>query len=100
MSSPDNERSPDQERKIQHWGLVLWPSFLAACTLEVLIFALVDPGEIHWPSELGNPSRQSVYTVAFFAFWLITMVSSRLVLWMTVSGQDVNDLSVSDRPAD
>ena len=28
---------------------VLWPSFLAACALEMLVFGLVDPGDLHWP---------------------------------------------------
>jgi len=27
---------------------ILWPAFLMAGVLEVLVFAVVDPGELHW----------------------------------------------------
>ena len=49
---------------------ILWPAFLMAGVLEVLIFALVDPSDMHWFG--GAPieaSRQAIYTLAFFAFW-------------------------------
>lgn len=49
---------------------VLWPAFLMACAMELVVFALVDPQDLHW---LGHPlevSRQAVYTSAFFVFWL------------------------------
>jgi len=48
-----------------------WPAFLAACALELLVFAMVDPGELQWPGQAQVVSRQAVYTAAFFAFWLI-----------------------------
>ncbi len=51
---------------------ILWPAFLMAGVLEVLVFALVDPGELHWLG--GAPivaSRQAVYTLAFLAFWAV-----------------------------
>ncbi|RYF43399.1 MAG: hypothetical protein EOO25_03415 [Comamonadaceae bacterium] len=50
---------------------VAWPAFLAACGLELLVFAMVDPRELQWPGQLQVMSRQTVYTAAFFAFWLI-----------------------------
>lgn len=49
---------------------VLWPAFLMACAMELVVFALVDPQDLHW---LGHPlalPRQAVYTGAFFVFWL------------------------------
>ena len=54
---------------------IAWPAFLVAGLFEVLVFGLVDPEDLHW---FGHPlalSRQGVYTLAFFAFWLLTMVS-------------------------
>ncbi len=88
MPNRDVSALPAREQKIRLWGLVLWPSFMAACALEVLIFALVDPGDISWPGSWGQPSRRSVYTVAFFCFWAITIVSSRVVLWLTESDDE------------
>ena len=49
---------------------ILWPAFLLAGVLEVLVFALIDPNDMHWFG--GTPieaSRQAIYTLAFFAFW-------------------------------
>jgi hypothetical protein len=57
---------------------VLWPSFLAACALEMLVFGLVDPGDLHWPVAGGPVSRQAVYAMGFFAFWAATAASSAL----------------------
>ena len=57
---------------------VLWPSFLAACVLEMLVFGLVDPGDLHWSAAGGPVSRQAVYAMGFFAFWAATAASSAL----------------------
>ncbi len=62
--------------------LILWPAFLAACLLEALVFSMVDPGEFHWFGEVAQPSRQAVYSVAFFCFWLISAACSCMVLWL------------------
>lgn len=76
---------------VRYGVLIVWPSFLSACLLEGLVFALVDPGEVHWPSRYFEPTRQSVYTIAFFAFWLIGMASSALVLWLAAPAPEVNN---------
>jgi hypothetical protein len=62
---------------------VLWPSFLAACALEMLVFGLVDPGDLHWPAASGPVSRQAVYAMGFFAFWAATAASSALTAMLT-----------------
>lgn len=49
-----------------------WPAFLAACALELLVFAMVDPRELHWAGQALEMSRQAIYTAAFFAFWLVS----------------------------
>jgi hypothetical protein len=64
------------------WSLIVWPAFLAACVLELLVFSLVDPHEVVWFGHALQPSRQAAYTVAFFAFWLVCMGCSALVLWL------------------
>jgi len=55
---------------------ILWPSFLLACAIEILVFALVDPADLHCGSEALRMSRQGVYTVAFFLFWGMAAASS------------------------
>lgn len=71
-----------QSANVKYWILVVWPAFVTACLLEASVFSVVDPSELHWPGFLLQPSRQGVYTIAFFCFWLISMASSGLALWL------------------
>ena len=81
----------EKSRGVKRWVLITWPAFLAACLLEALVFSAVDPSEIHWPGLTVQPSRQAIYTAAFFCFWLIAMAASSLVLWLNKPPRDVND---------
>jgi len=63
---------------------VVWPAFLGACVLEALVFALVDPLELHWGGQALGWSRQSVYTAAFFVLWGVTMLSCLLTAYLSV----------------
>ena len=87
MSSLDIGKSGTVKLRV----LVTWPAFLAACLLEALVFAAVDPGEVFWPGQAVQPSREAVYTAAFFSFWLISAACSCLVLWLSKTPRDVND---------
>lgn len=79
---------------------IAWPAFLMAGVLEILVFAMVDPQDLHWFGQPVELSRQGVYTVAFFVFWGITMVSSGLTTLLAMSPFEVNrcPLPVNDRP--
>lgn len=72
---------------------VLWPSFLMAGVLEMLVFALVDPGQLHWfggaPVEL---SPSAVYTLAFFVFWGAIAAAGALTQLLELPARDVNQL--------
>ena len=81
---------PGKSGRIRHWVLIVWPAFLAACLLEAMVFAMVDPGELHLPGYFFQATRQGVYTIAFFAFWLITMACSGLVLWLARNSPEIN----------
>jgi len=54
---------------------VLWPAFLAACLLEIAVFALFDPHDLR-TSGGAEPGIQSIYSVAFFGFWMIASLAS------------------------
>ena len=63
--------------------LVLWPAFVVAGVLEMLVFALVDPNDLHgFGGEALAWSRQTIYTLAFFVFWALTSVASAVTLWL------------------
>ncbi|HSV51963.1 MAG TPA: hypothetical protein VLJ57_07595 [Burkholderiaceae bacterium] len=66
--------------------LVAWPAFLAACVLEVLVFAVVDPHDLHWFGLPFAPSRQAVYSGAFLIFWLVAIGASALTALLARPG--------------
>lgn len=61
---------------------ILWPSFLVAAVAELAFFSLFDPMEMHFLGEPIEASRTAVYSVGFFAFWLLTAISSALTRWL------------------
>ena len=85
------------------WLIVGWPAFLVAGVLEMVVFAMVDPGDLHTfgGGRLGL-SPQAVYTLAFFVFWGMAMASSALTTLLSMSPFEVNRCPVpaDDRPAD
>jgi hypothetical protein len=80
----------------QPWGVdtrrrtaVLWPSFLMACVLELLVFSFVDPQSLHW---VGGASVEAdpvaVYSVGFFLFWAVSALSAALTLLLLREPED------------
>jgi hypothetical protein len=79
---------------------VVWPAFISACALELLVFALVDPQDLHW---FGRPlplSRQGAYTMSFFAFWAISAASNALTTLLGRPASELNacPLAPGERP--
>jgi hypothetical protein len=69
---------------------IAWPAFLMAAVLEMVVFAFVDPGELHWRGQPLEAPRMAVYTVAFFFFWAVTMASGFLTTMLSMSPFEVN----------
>jgi hypothetical protein len=67
-----------------------WPAFIAACALELLVFAFVDPSELQWAGHPLGWSRQGIYTAAFFAFWAIAGGACALAVLLGLSAREVN----------
>jgi hypothetical protein len=68
---------------------IAWPAFLAACALQAIVFAVVDPMELDW---FGHPlpwSRQGIYAVAFFLFWGATGAAS--LMTVLLGGSEVRE---------
>lgn len=64
---------------------ILWPAFFMAGVLEMMVFAVVDPSDLHW---FGGPaigwSSQAIYTVTFLIFWgaVSTAGAVTALLWL------------------
>jgi hypothetical protein len=70
---------------------ILWPAFLMAGVLEMLVFAVIDPGDLHWfGGEALNWSAQAVYTVTFLIFWGVISVAGALTALLAASPDEIN----------
>jgi hypothetical protein len=58
--------------------LILWPAFVMAGVLEMLVFAVVDPSVLHWFASAVEGSRSAVYSVSFFIFWGVIATSAAI----------------------
>ena len=66
---------PFRERAL----LILWPSFLMASVLEMMVFAVVDPSGLHWfGADAIEWSRSAIYSVTFFIFWGVIATSGAI----------------------
>jgi hypothetical protein len=70
-------RGPSAGRRAM---LMLWPAFALAGLLEMLVFAVVDPGSLQGSGD--GPlawSPQAIYSVAFLVFWAVISAAG----WIT-----------------
>jgi hypothetical protein len=67
---------------------VLWPAFVMAGVLEMLVFAAVDPDSLQGPAApLLAGSRKTVYSVTFFLFWAAIAASAAITQWLDTPGE-------------
>ncbi len=85
---------------LQRLMWIAWPAFLMAGVLEMLVFAMVDPQDVHWFGQSIELSRQGIYTLAFFIFWAVLMLSGALTTLLSMSPFEVNrcPLPSDERP--
>lgn len=69
---------------------IAWPAFLVAGVVEMVVFAVVDPSHLQWHGQALSLSRQAVYTLSFFFFWVVIMGASALTLLLELSPFEVN----------
>jgi hypothetical protein len=81
-----NETSSLKQRLM--W--ILWPAFLMAGVIEMLVFALVDPQDLQWFGHHLEISRQGIYTVSFFVFWFVTSLSGAMTVLLAMPAGEVN----------
>jgi hypothetical protein len=67
----------------------------------MLVFAVIDPAELHW---FGGPAigwpRQAIYTVTFLIFWaLISTAGALTALLSTPDIEAPSGTAEADRPS-
>ncbi len=67
---PEADRTAPAPRFIRQALTILWPAFVMAGVLEAMVFAVVDPGSLHWfGAEAFDWPEQAVYSATFLIFW-------------------------------
>jgi len=74
---------------------ILWPAFLMAGVLEILVFAVVDPGDLRWfgvaPVDL---SPRAIYTLVFLVFWAVIATAGALTQLLVLTSAELNSDSL------
>ena len=78
------------------WMRIAWPAFLVAGLQVMVVFAMIDPQDMHWFFSHAPLSRQAAYTMAFFVFWIFAMLSSALTLMLARPANEVNQAPPAD----
>ena len=70
---------------------IAWPAFFTAGVLETLVFAVVDPQELHWfdGAALGW-SVQGIYSVSFLIFWAAIATSAAVTTLLMLKSDELN----------
>lgn len=82
---------PPMSAPVRRLTAVMWPAFLMAGVLEMLVFSMVDPGDLHWLGGAAvEADHKAVYTIAFFAFWVVIALGSALTQLVLVEPNVIN----------
>jgi hypothetical protein len=77
--------TPDQIPCSQQAISVLWPSFIMAIVASGLFFSAFNPRDLI-PYNLDiEISPLAAYSIGFFLFWLLAMLSSLGTMYFTIS---------------
>jgi hypothetical protein len=77
--------TPDRIPPTQQAIAVLWPSFLIAIVATGVFFSAFNPKDLV-PFNLDiDISPLAAYSIGFFIFWMLTIISSLGTLYFTIS---------------
>ncbi len=80
-------RESTRKRLLRTLGGTLWPSFLTAAVASVVFFASIDPQTLQMQTlPAWEISRMAGYTIGFFMFWGVGLMSSAITFVLTDSG--------------
>jgi len=85
------ERQPPARAPHRAFGqralLILWPAFVMAGVLEMLVFVVVDPTSLNWfGTEPLQWSSSAVYSVTFLIFWAMIATSGAITALLEAPG--------------
>ena len=70
---------------------IVWPAFLVAGVLEMLVFAVVDPHDLRW---FGGPwidwPALAIYSITFLMFWGAIATAGALTALLSLTAEELN----------
>jgi hypothetical protein len=76
---------------VKHRSLqILWPAFLVAGVIEILLFAAFDPLEIRWFGGLVGWKPVAIYSVVFLVLWMLVASAGALTILLRLTGEEVD----------
>ena len=83
------------KRVARRWASIVWPGFLTAAVLEIVVFASVDPLSLHTLTGAALPlslslSTTAIYSLAFLVFWVCTAAGCALTVLLQRSTDELN----------
>jgi len=83
------------KRVARRWASIVWPAFLMAAVLELVVFAWVDPLSLHTLTGESLPltlslSPTAIYSLAFLVFWACTAVGCALTVLLERTTDELN----------
>ena len=79
MTAPSTDEIPRSQQFIS----VLWPSFIIAIVASGVFFSAFDPRDLV-PYDI-DISPLAAYSIGFFGFWLLALLSSLGTLYFAIS---------------
>lgn len=80
-TTPNAAQSGRLSRFARGAAQVVWPAFLGAAMSVGLFFSAIDPLEIDLVAEHLGGSSEGAYTVGFFLFWVLFMITGSIT-WL------------------
>ena|SRR5664279_5633782 len=72
---------------------ILWPAFIFAGVLEMMVFAVIDPRDMRWfGGVLIGWAPLAIYSITFFIFWSVISGAGALTALLSLTAEEVNAL--------
>lgn len=80
----------------RHAAQILWPAFVIAGLLELVVFFWLDPASFRIGS--WQPEPMTVYSLVFFVFWALVSLSGLISHWMMQASDQEDGQAVHPGP--
>jgi hypothetical protein len=69
---------------------ILWPAFLVAGVMEILLFSIFDPVDVRWFGGLIGWKPVTVYSIVFLVLWLLVATAGALTVLLRLTAEELD----------